>query len=179
MKQIEEWIRLFEDKPRCREWVSHPENLHQSWEVEPLGAGTTALHVACHLDLSDVVLQLLAHGAGAREKNAVGQLAIHLACCRKAGGDRTVGHLLAYQSPLNLQDEAGRTALHEAAEQGNLPLVRLLLDQEANPLILTKAGKTPMDLAEGEVKEVIRAKTLEILDRDEFPTAGRMWGLRE
>jgi ankyrin repeat protein len=137
------------------------------------------LQVACHLDQSDVVLQFLVHGASPRDVNARGQLAVHLACRRGVGGEKSVGHLLAYQSPVNHQDLAGRTALHEAAETGNLPLIVLLLEQEANPLILTRESRTAMDLARGQAQEILRAKTLEILERDEFPTLGKMGGLRE
>jgi ankyrin repeat protein len=55
----------------------------------------------------------------------------------------------------------GRTSpLHEAARENHIQIVRLLLDQGANPLLSNGDGKTPLDLAlengHAEVAELLR-----------------------
>jgi ankyrin repeat protein len=40
-----------------------------------------------------------------------------------------------------------RTALHWAAERGDLAAAALLLDRGANPALVDKQGRTPLDLA--------------------------------
>jgi ankyrin repeat protein len=62
-------------------------------------------------------------------------------------------------SLVNIMD--GRTSpLHEAARENHIPIVRLLLDQGANPRIVNGDGKTPLDLAiekgHAEVAEMLR-----------------------
>lgn len=48
---------------------------------------------------------------------------------------------------IHFQDRQGRTLLHAAAEQNNLPNIRILLERGALPTALTFNGKTPSDLA--------------------------------
>ncbi|ROT68784.1 putative ankyrin-3-like isoform X2 [Penaeus vannamei] len=48
---------------------------------------------------------------------------------------------------IHFQDQQGWTLLHAAAEQNNLPIIRILLERGALPTALTFNGKTPSDLA--------------------------------
>lgn len=48
---------------------------------------------------------------------------------------------------IHFQDRQGWTLLHAAAEQNNLPNIRILLERGALPTALTFNGKTPSDLA--------------------------------
>jgi ankyrin repeat protein len=48
---------------------------------------------------------------------------------------------------VNATQEGGFTALHAAAQSGNVGLIRLLLDKGANPQPRTLDGKTPLTFA--------------------------------
>jgi len=52
-------------------------------------------------------------------------------------------------------NEAGSTALHEAAGSGRLQVVRLLLDAGANPGAKDREGRTPMTRARDEGHEEV------------------------
>ena len=55
-----------------------------------------------------------------------------------------VEKLLARGADLNMQDADGDTALHGAAESGNVKIMRLLLDKGADPNAKNKEGGTPL-----------------------------------
>ena len=48
---------------------------------------------------------------------------------------------------MNTRGEHGFTALHHAASQGHLDVVRVLLDRGATPTVLNDWGQTPLDVA--------------------------------
>ena len=52
--------------------------------------------------------------------------------------------LLALGANVNLQDKDGDTALHGAAETGNVEIIRMLLDKGANPNAKNQQGGTPL-----------------------------------
>jgi ankyrin repeat protein len=52
--------------------------------------------------------------------------------------------LLAQGADVNLQDADGDTALHGAAQNGNVEIITLLLDKGANPNAKNKLGGTPL-----------------------------------
>lgn len=52
--------------------------------------------------------------------------------------------LLAHGADVKLQDADGDTALHGAAQNGNVEIMRLLLDKGANPNAKNKVGGTPL-----------------------------------
>jgi ankyrin repeat protein len=52
--------------------------------------------------------------------------------------------LLALGANVNLRDADGDTALHGAAETGNVEIMRLLLDKRADPNTRNKEGGTPL-----------------------------------
>jgi len=55
-----------------------------------------------------------------------------------------VQKLLARGAEINVQDADGDTALHGAAETGNVEIMRLLLDKGANPNAKNQQGGTPL-----------------------------------
>lgn len=63
------------------------------------------------------------------------------------GNTAKVELLLANNSPINLQNNHGYTALSEASYQGHSRIVRCLLDHGADYKIVTKRNCTPMYLA--------------------------------
>ncbi|KAI8912763.1 ankyrin repeat-containing domain protein [Gorgonomyces haynaldii] len=59
--------------------------------------------------------------------------------------------LLETGADVNMQDELGYSAMHSAAEHGSLPLLLLLLKHGARLDLKTDGGKTPKDIAKGNV----------------------------
>lgn len=47
----------------------------------------------------------------------------------------------------NIKQENGETPLHIAAKKGNPGMVRLLLNEEGDPMITSKAGETALHVA--------------------------------
>jgi len=99
----------------------------------------------------EVVDELLRHGAKLKNTNALKSAAY-------SGRADMIEHLLGkgidvneipdYPEMLNQERELGLgTALHEAARNGQVEAVQLLLDHEANPQLKNTLGRTALDLA--------------------------------
>lgn len=58
---------------------------------------------------------------------------------------------------LNLQNASGNTPLHWAALNGHLPAVQMLIEAEADPTVLNKAGKDAVYEAEANDKNEVAA----------------------
>lgn len=61
--------------------------------------------------------------------------------------EESIGTLCEQQSNIDEQDTAGRTMLHNAAYQGNLSAVTLLIGKGSNIEAVDKTGQTPLNLA--------------------------------
>lgn len=57
---------------------------------------------------------------------------------------------------VNTADDLGFTALHIAAWNGYTDIVRYLLDQGANPNVISKAGNTPLRFANPEITRLLK-----------------------
>ncbi len=55
--------------------------------------------------------------------------------------------LIAASHSINVQDVNNNTPLHYAARQGDAAMCQLLLENGADPLLINKEGKTPLDIA--------------------------------
>eukprot|EP00282_Hemiselmis_andersenii_P016226 CAMPEP_0114136534 /NCGR_PEP_ID=MMETSP0043_2-20121206/15279_1 /TAXON_ID=464988 /ORGANISM="Hemiselmis andersenii, Strain CCMP644" /LENGTH=583 /DNA_ID=CAMNT_0001230321 /DNA_START=42 /DNA_END=1791 /DNA_ORIENTATION=- len=109
--------------------------------------GRTALMLACSLRLEDISQYLLTEGADASARDlrgrtvlmyaSVGRSANCVSCIRRASPDS-----------INLVDNLGNTALHYAAEVGDLDCVNSLIMTGITKINIQNAeGKTPRDLA--------------------------------
>ncbi|KAI0098154.1 ankyrin repeat-containing domain protein [Nemania sp. FL0031] len=107
------------------------------------------LHLASKRENSEVVELLLKHGADPKFKDISGLTPLHYA----AQEQDTVGHLLLeYLADPNIRDNSGSTPLHYAARGGNIAMVILLLEFNAN----TKSRMRPK----------IRLCTLQLQEQD-------------
>lgn len=85
--------------------------------------------------------------------NAQRHTILHLAVV--LGFSRLVQFLLVRGIHVELADKNGYTALHFAALYGRIGITRLLLDAGAASYKRTRDGKTPLDLADADVEEVL------------------------
>ena len=62
--------------------------------------------------------------------------------------EQSVKLLLEHKTPVNGRDRRGDTALHDAARNGHLPVVRALLEAKATPDMPNHSGQSPLDMAQ-------------------------------
>lgn len=113
--------------------------------------GFTPLGLACFFGHPANVSLLLAHNADvhAPTRNAMKVLPLHSAMSHDDPVVSTmiVRALLSAGADVNARQQGGYTALHQAADRGNLMLVDLLLEAGAEPSIRADNGRTPADAA--------------------------------
>ena len=118
-----------------------PESVAKTATVRGVGPGVTALHVAAKANRCHLVRVLLAEGADPNQKNGDGLAAIQVA-----------SRELAVQAVLLLKEVSSATltardfplsAVHRAAEKGNIQAVAVLLDYGADPFQADCFSGTP------------------------------------
>ncbi len=109
--------------------------------------GFTPLHLAAFFADRATVAFLLGRGADANavSSNEMSLRPIHSAA---AANPDAVEPLLDHGADANAQQVGGWTALHAAADRGNVRLVELLLARGADPSLASDGGQTPADMAE-------------------------------
>ena len=118
-------------------------------------SGQTPLQLAIINDSSALVELLLDKGADFNIANNLGWYPIHQASESKL----ITAFLLAYGADVNLKGglgdkvDGGRTALHWAAEDGNVEVVEVLLANGADPTIQDFRSMTPLELSRKGGKE--------------------------
>jgi ankyrin repeat protein len=121
---------------------------HGNGHLESLDSdGCTPLLFAIHSEQFEIVHFLLDRGANALATTEDGSTALMRACQR--GADlRLVRRLLSAGVPVDARDKYLCTALHYAANRGNIEATRVLIvEHNANMFAVDQAGETPFDYA--------------------------------
>jgi uncharacterized protein len=109
--------------------------------------GWTALHLAAFFGKAEAARLLLNKGAQAkaRSTNAMKNLPLHAA----AAGKHTdvVKLLLEFGTSANAQQHGGWTALHAAAQHGDIAMAQVLIDNGADVSARADNQQRPLDLA--------------------------------
>ncbi|XP_030751415.1 uncharacterized protein LOC115878949, partial [Sitophilus oryzae] len=122
--------------------------------------GNTALHYAILNDCTDVIDVLIAQGIDINAKNDQFHTVLYSAC--RYDIPDVVKRLISHNADVSIKENClGWSPLHRACEEGNLDVVRVLLDAGANVSDVTKFKDTPLHRAvgkghEGIVEELVR-----------------------
>jgi ankyrin repeat protein len=126
--------------------------------------GKTALHLSAELGLTGILKILLSRKVNPSLKDSGGRTALHFASMNWNGSDEIVLKLQGYEG-LNIMDNKNRKPLYYASANGNLSLVKILL-QHTNPAIQDSSGKTALQIAaRNGYTEVVQA----LLKQDRYP----------
>jgi Ankyrin repeats (3 copies)/SAM domain (Sterile alpha motif)/Ankyrin repeat len=122
--------------------------------------GKTPLLVAVDEDQAKLAKLLLRNNSNPNitEKSnfyADGEAAIHLSVIKN--NEKIVNLLLKFNADCNLQNSVtGKTPLHYAIESKNVKILKILLKANANPLIKDFSGKSGSDIAEPDIKNILK-----------------------
>jgi len=106
----------------------------------------TPLHLACFYNNDEVVGELLRGGANVNMSGIVGDRPLHLACSR--GHVNIVKRLLSTKDcEVDAKDNENNTALHYAARQAQVDIVKILLNYTTQPHAANIYGDTALHFA--------------------------------
>ena len=132
------------------------------------GRGKTLLQLACESDRMDAIRCLVDEGAQMTEVEL-----LHYVCAE--GNASLVAHMLCHGYEIDATDESKATALHHAARNGRLEVIKLLIDQGADPLARTKCNETPLHWASNSrshrahlvIEYFVKNKLIDVDERDD------------
>ncbi|CAH2071718.1 unnamed protein product, partial [Iphiclides podalirius] len=137
-----------------------PESVHdiqkeiKSWFINK-SIGETHLHRAARLGFTDCVAYCLEKmESDPSAKDNAGFTPLHVAAAK--GHVRIARLLLQYGANVSAAAQGGIRPLHEASENCHVEVIRLLLSYGADPLLVTYAGQTPQELADGAAEVLLR-----------------------
>lgn len=109
--------------------------------------GWTPLHLAAFFGKTEAVRLLLNKGAEVKRRstNPMNNLALHAAAAGRHTG--VVKLLLEFGTPANAQQHGGWTALHAAAQHGDVEMAEILVQNGADISARADNQQRPLDLA--------------------------------
>jgi ankyrin repeat protein len=119
--------------------------------------GFTALHLACFFAQAEAARLLIEAGAevDAVAANPTRVMPLHSAA--SARNLEAARFLLEHGAPVNARQQAGWVPIHAAAQNGDSPMVELLLKHHADPKLTNDNGKTAAMVAREKGHEQIAA----------------------
>ncbi|XP_035787805.1 uncharacterized protein LOC118464487 [Anopheles albimanus] len=121
--------------------------------------GTTPLHLAARYNHIETSRVLLRAGISKDSKTKVDRTPLHLAVFH--GNIEIVELLLSNKCEVDAKDMLKMTALHWGVERKHTKIVEMLLQYGADPNVVSKFGKTPIQLAtESDQPHLVRLMTL-------------------
>uniref|UniRef100_A0A2M4AJV7 Putative ga binding protein beta chain transcription factor n=2 Tax=Anopheles triannulatus TaxID=58253 RepID=A0A2M4AJV7_9DIPT len=121
--------------------------------------GTTPLHLAARYNHIETSRVLLRAGISKDSKTKVDRTPLHLAVFH--GNIEIVELLLTHKCEVDAKDMLKMTALHWGVERKHTKIVEMLLQYGADPNVVSKFGKTPIQLAtESDQPNLVRLMTL-------------------
>lgn len=131
------------------------ELIRHGCSVDSLPRSTAPLHRASEFGSTEIVRLLLLAGANANAKDTIMRVPLHLAACGLSRSGPPSRHeavakvlLEIGQCDVDAQDHFGETPLHNACSSTKGEgVVKLLIENGANPNISNKRGRTPLDYA--------------------------------
>ncbi len=109
--------------------------------------GFTALHFASYFGQPAAARMLIENGAAVDAVAANPTRVMPLHSAASARNLEAVRLLLEHGAPVNARQQSGWAAIHAAAQNGDRPMVELLLKNGADPKIANADAKTPADVA--------------------------------
>ena len=122
-------------------------NIQDNW-------GIAALYWASRNGHAECVELLVEAGADLNSQNRNGATALHMASFW--GRCECMELLLERGANINIQDKWGETALHWTLRANHIKYAKLLLRYGADPNLQNTHGKTVIDMANGELKKVLK-----------------------
>jgi len=116
----------------------------KAWSAD----GFTALHFAAFFNQPMVARELVRRGAEVAtvSMNPMEVTPLHSAAAAHA--TEIVRMLVESEAPVNAKQHGGWTALHAAADNGDLEMIKILLQNGADRLAQNDDGKTPAQIAQ-------------------------------
>jgi len=123
----------------------------------PSKDGFTALHFACFFGQPEAARVLIESGAAVDIVAANPTKVMPLHSAASARNLEAARLLLEHGAPVNLRQQAGWVPIHAAAQNGDRPMVDLLLKYHADPKLANDDGKTAALVAREKGHEEIAA----------------------
>jgi ankyrin repeat protein len=119
--------------------------------------GFTALHLACFFAQPEAARLLIEAGAAVDAVAANPTRVMPLHSAASARNLEAARFLLEHGAPVNARQQAGWVPIHAAAQNGDSPMVELLLKHRADPKLTNDDGKTAAMVAREKGHEQIAA----------------------
>jgi ankyrin repeat protein len=119
--------------------------------------GFTALHLSCFFAQPEAARLLIEAGAAVDAVAANPTRVMPLHSAASARNLEAARFLLEHGAPVNARQQAGWVPIHAAAQNGDRPMVELLLKHRADPKLTNDDGKTAAMVAREKGHEQIAA----------------------